>query len=70
LVERVQCDSPSQKFQAKLIEMEKAKEHQVMDARIRKLQIDQERAEKQLKKTLDLHFKMQQIQERKTSDYN
>lgn len=36
-----------------------------MESRIRKLQIDQERAEKQLKKTMDLHYKMKQVQDRK-----
>lgn len=39
-----------------------------MELRINKLQIDQERAEKQLKKTLDLHFKMKQIHDRKQND--
>lgn len=46
MVEYVQCESPSHKFQAKLIEKEKEKEHQTMELRIKKLQIDQERAEK------------------------
>ena len=68
MVDYVQCDSPSLKFQAKLIEKDKEKEHHTMELRIKKLQIDQSRAEKQLKKTLDLHFKMKQIHERKQSD--
>lgn len=51
------------------MEKEKEKQHQTMETRIRKLRIDQERAEKQLKKTADIHYKMKQIHDRKASDF-
>jgi hypothetical protein len=67
MVEFVQIESPSHKYQAKLMEKEKEKQHQTMETRLRKLQIDQERAEKQLKRTMDQHYNMTLAQDRKSS---
>lgn len=55
LIDTVQHQAPSGKFQMKLIEREKQRQFEMMESRVRKLQIDQKRAEKALKQTMDTH---------------
>ena len=65
LINQVQHESPSGKFQTRLLEREKERQMAQMEARVRKLEIDRQRAQKQLKKTLDAHDAAEQANKRK-----
>lgn len=47
---------------------EKERQYHVMATRIRKLSIDQERADRQLRKTLDFHDQLEAVKKRKEDD--
>lgn len=65
LIHQVQHESPSGKFQTKLLQREKERQMAQMEARVLKLEIDRRRAEKQLKKTLEAHDAAEQANKRK-----
>ena len=52
----------------KLMEKEKQRQFELMDSRVRKLEIDKQRAEKQLKQTMETHQKVEQVNKRKKDD--
>ena len=68
LINQVQHESPSGKFHTKLLEREKERQMAQMEARVRKLEIDRSRADRQLQKTLDAHDAAEAANKRKRDD--
>lgn len=51
------------------MEKEKQRQYQMMQTRICKLKIDQDRANKELRRSIDFHDKLEQVQKRKQDDF-
>ena len=64
-IEEIQMKNPSKKFQCKLIEKEKEMERSMVENRVKKLEYEERKAQKNLAKTMHTHWLCDQVQARK-----
>ena len=69
-IEEIQIKNPSKKFQAKLLEKEKEMERKMVENRVKKLEFEERKAQKNLAKTMHTHWVCDQVNARKQTDFD
>jgi len=68
VIKSIQGQSPSNKFQARLFEKNKEQERLVVENRVKKIELEDKKAEKMLRQTLRTVRIAEQVQKRKQDD--